>query len=66
MAPSSKTTPCPGGCDHTDREHKAFDRGVRDGEAGKDQHANPYNDSSLRGAWSAGQSVGESNRGVKP
>jgi hypothetical protein len=53
--------PCPHGCDHTDDEHRAFDRGVRDGRAGVDE--NPYLNSysyrlSLVEAWATGHSVG--------
>ena len=53
-------SPCKGGCEHSDLEHHAFDRGVRDGEAGVDE--NPYTRFALRDAWFTGHSVGQSNR----
>lgn len=53
--------PCPNGCDHSDEEHHAFDRGVADGEAGKDWSSNPYR-GEFAHDWLAGLSVGQSNR----
>jgi hypothetical protein len=50
--------PCAGGCTHTDLEHTAFDRGVAEGRAGKEEEANPYRVRALREAWSHGRSVG--------
>jgi ribosome modulation factor len=59
---SAKPAPCPGGCDHSDKEHRAFDRGVAAGEAGEDEAANPYVAYILRHAWITGHSVGRLNR----
>jgi hypothetical protein len=61
---SSKTTPCPGECGHTDIEHQAFDRGMADGEAGRDEIPAQYKDREmvLSEAWYTGHSVGVMNR----
>ncbi len=60
-----RPAPCPGPhvCDHSDLEHYAFDRGVRDGEAGV-EHC-PYKRPVLREAWFTGQSSGKLNRPSK-
>jgi hypothetical protein len=50
-----KTTKCPNGCDHTDTEHEAFDRGVQDGSDGVS--VNPYSSFDLREIWRTGHSV---------
>ena len=50
-------------CGHTELEHAAFDRGVADGVAGRDE--NPYRSDrrvDCQEAWLAGHSVGEMNR----
>ena len=62
-----KTSPhveeCPGGCEHTEREHIAFDRGVTAGERGfSDEGCCPYRSGRLCDAWFAGYSVGSLNR----
>jgi len=65
MTPQSLTSPpaaCPGGCDHTDLEHVAFDAGIAAGEAGKKAECCPYEDFSLQEDWLTGHSVGEANR----
>ena len=53
---------CPPGCDHTVQEHTAFDHGLRDGEEGQADSANPYRAHDLREAWLTGHSVGVLNR----
>jgi len=52
---------CGPNCGHTQREHKAFDQGVADGEAGVSVQP-PYNLPNLREAWLTGHSVGTLNR----
>ena len=52
---------CPGGCDHTDEEHRAFDGGVAAGEAGKEAEDCPCDDFSLSQDWLTGHSVGVAN-----
>lgn len=59
---TSRPEPCPGGCDHADEEHIAFDAGLAAGEAGKTANECPYDDASLAEAWLSGHSVGELNR----
>ena len=53
---------CPGGCTHTDDEHRAFDEGLAAGEAGIEFQACPYEDFGLREDWLTGHSVGVLNR----
>ena len=45
-------------CSHNIHEHRAFDRGVADGRAGKQQDENPYKYPNLAEAWWSGHSVG--------
>jgi ribosome modulation factor len=52
-----KTAECPNGCDHTDREHEAFDAGFEAGRSGVDQHACPYR-GALAEDWLDGHSAG--------
>lgn len=54
-----------GDCGHSELEHKAFDRGVRDGETGILVECCPYKRESLIDAWENGHSVGEINRGAE-
>jgi len=54
-----RTEQCPGGCDHADVEHEAFDDGV--GAAERGDHQCPYR-GSLREDWLTGHSVGTLNR----
>lgn len=58
--------PCPGvePCDHSAREHLAFDSGLRAGEAGRVEGSCPSfgGDFNLRLAWLTGRDVGFSNR----
>lgn len=56
---------CPGGCDHTVQEHVAFDHGLRAGQDGEEDSANPYTDYGLQEAWWSGHSVGALNRRSK-
>ena len=58
---TSRPEPCPGGCDHADEEHRAFDAGLAAGEAGKKAEECPYEDDSLAEDWLIGHSVGEAN-----
>lgn len=53
--------PCKGGCDHSAAEHRAFDRGVRAGEAGVSSLDCPLVQRGKREAWLAGHSVGTLN-----
>ena len=48
---------CPVPCEHTDAEHRAFDRGVFAGKAGVEPEDCPY-DGSLAQDWLTGHSVG--------
>ncbi len=59
---TSRPEPCPGGCDHTDEEHRAFDAGLAAGEAGKTAKECPYDGDSLAEDWLMAHSVGEANR----
>jgi ribosome modulation factor len=59
---TSRPEACPGGCDHTDDEHIAFESGIAAGEAGKQAEDCPYEDFELGEAWLSGHSVGELNR----
>lgn len=65
MSANPTTKPCPGGCDHSDIEHQAFDAGVAAGERGEDDLPAEYRDdeSILSEAWFTGNSVGLGNRG---
>jgi ribosome modulation factor len=56
----STTRPCPGGCDHTDAEHRAFDRGLAAGSAGAEQSTCPYRNPPLVEDWLSGHSAGVS------
>lgn len=51
---------CPPNCGHTEREHEAFDRGVRDGR--NDLNDCPFDDAELITVWLIGHSVGELDR----
>jgi ribosome modulation factor len=62
---SAQPAACPDGCDHSVAEHAAFDRGVRDGEAGRDD-VPPYKRREMRDAWLAGHSVGVINAAPPP
>ena len=53
---------CDDDCGHTTEQHAAFDDGVMAGCDGIDQHANPYQQSDLREAWSTGHAVGALSR----
>lgn len=53
--------PCPGGCDHSEAEHYAFDSGCAAGERGEDDEVCPYEGGGLREAWLSGHSVGAMN-----
>jgi ribosome modulation factor len=53
---------CPPDCGHTVQEHTAFDHGLRDGEEGQADSANPYRAQDLREAWLTGHGVGVLNR----
>ena len=59
---TSRPEPCPGGCDHTDEEHLAFDAGLTAGEAGKTAKECPYRDDSLAEDWLTGHTMGADNR----
>lgn len=54
------TDPCPGGCEHTDAEHRAFDRGVADGRTGNTTC--PYRNAALVEDWQCGRSLGKLQR----
>jgi ribosome modulation factor len=52
-----KTKECPGGCTHSDEQHKAFDEGLAAGEEGLSEDDCPYSDLYLREDWKTGFSV---------
>ena len=54
--------PCPGGCDHSRAQHRAFDAGLAAGEAGLGDETNPETDLALREDWRIGYSIGWLNR----
>lgn len=63
LAPvTGSAPPCPGGCDHTEAEHVAFDSGVLAGEKGQADSACPHEAHELQEAWLTGHSVGQQNR----
>jgi ribosome modulation factor len=47
---------------HKSEIKRAFDRGVREGEAGQPESSNPYHFQTLRDAWAVGHSVGVFNK----
>jgi hypothetical protein len=57
----SKPLPCPGGCDHTDAEHKAFDAGVSTGRLGLAGGESRYKGKRLE-SYLTGRSVGALDR----
>jgi hypothetical protein len=52
-----KPEPCPNECEHTEREHRAWDRGWRDGAQGK-PYVNPYRQPALHDAYEWGWDFG--------
>lgn len=59
---TESTNGCPANCGHNEGEHRAFDRGLKDGEEKGLQANNPYASEMMREAWENGHSVGLINR----